>query len=43
MDETNILLLAVYGSVLTILFVCTALAYKMQTTRTSVSTEYTTL
>ena len=43
MDETNILLLAVYGCVLTILFVCTALACKMQTTRTSVSTEYITL
>lgn len=34
MDETNIILLTVYGSVLTLLFVCTALACRTNLMRT---------
>ena len=34
MDETNIILLTVYGSVLTLLFVCTALACRNNMLRT---------
>lgn len=34
MEETNIILLTVYGSVLTLLFVCTALACRINVMRT---------